>query len=165
MRVLEVGAGPISNIGRHHPTKEIQLTPTDVLAKEYDRLLAARSLKPPVPTVYADAEHLSQFFAPNSFDLVYAGNCLDHMSNPRQAIEEMVKVVRPGGWIVLFHRANEAEQQDYAGLHQWNLSADEGRFILWTPTQRVDITELLAAECGTHTSLIDGHVWVEITKH
>jgi SAM-dependent methyltransferase len=164
VRVLDVGAGPISSIGRRHPTKAIHLTPTDVLAEQYGKILSARGLKPPVPTVYADAETLSQQFGNDAFELVHASNCIDHMRDPAKAIDEMVKVVRPGGWIVLIHRMDEAKHQDYAGLHQWNVAVDGERFILWTPDTRIDMTQRLAPHCTTRATLVDDLVWVEINK-
>jgi SAM-dependent methyltransferase len=164
VRMLEVGAGPITTIGRRHPTKEIELVATDVLADHYRRMLALRGIKPQVPTIRADAEHLSASFANDTFDLIYAGNCLDHMARPMIAVEEMLKVTRPGGWIVLHHIEDEGMRQGYLGLHQWNVSGRDGHLVLWTPEETIDLTERLASRCEVRVSRTSEHVRAEIHK-
>lgn len=164
VRVLEVGAGPMSALGRLHPTKEIDLVPTDLLADWYRRLLALRGLDPPVPTVRADAERLRDSFAAESFDLVFAANCLDHMEHPLRAIEEMVAVVRPGGWVVLSHGRDEGERQEYTGLHRWNLREAHGRFFLWRPGEEIDVSERLGPRCAVIARTTVDQVRVEIEK-
>ena len=164
VRMLEVGAGPITTIGRRHPTHEIELVPTDVLADHYRRMLALRGIKPQVPTIRADAENLSAFFANETFDLIYAGNCLDHMASPMNAVEEMLKVTRPGGWIVLHHFEDEGMKQGYLGLHQWNVSGRDGHLVLWTPAETIDVTERLASRCEVRVSRTADQVTAEINK-
>jgi len=41
----------------------------DVLAEKYDELLARYNVRPAVRTTFAEAEHLTRWFAENSFDL------------------------------------------------------------------------------------------------
>jgi SAM-dependent methyltransferase len=40
-------------------------------------------------------------FAPQSFDLVVCYQCLEHVSAPRQALDEMMRACRPGGIIAI----------------------------------------------------------------
>lgn len=50
-----------------------------------------------------------------------------------------------GGQVVLRHNENEAENGNYAGLHQWNLSLNnsENSFIIWNRKgERYDICEI-----------------------
>jgi SAM-dependent methyltransferase len=49
----------------------------------------------------ADAFNLVEKFAPNSFDLVLSSQTLSWMSNYEQPVEQMFKVARKGGWIVI----------------------------------------------------------------
>ena len=156
VKILEVGAGPIATIGFSHPTRRLQITPTDVLAAKYDRILGKRGITPFVRTIYADAERLTAQFGADAFDLVYAANCLDHMRDPLTAIREMVSVVRPGGHVVMEHLVDEGVQQDYSGLHQWNLRAEDGHFILWNPSHRYDVSALLSPTCDVRVQLAEG---------
>jgi len=138
VRILDVGAGPLTTIGHRHPTKEIEIVACDVLAPAYDRLLRKRGITPVVPTIYADAEHLRETFEPASFDIVVAGNCVDHMEQPLRAIEQMLDVVRPGGSVLLVHFIDEGKKQDYTGLHAWNLREEHGTLIVANEHERID---------------------------
>jgi SAM-dependent methyltransferase len=164
VRVLEVGAGPVGSLGSQHPRRRIELTPTDVLAPQYARLLRRHGLSPRIPTVWADMERLSEQFGRDAFDVVYAANCIDHTTDAPRAFKEMVTVLRPGGTLVMDHCEDEGTEQDYAGLHQWNLRADEGRLVLWNERERHDVAELLAGSCEVRAVSHDGQVHAEIRK-
>jgi len=146
VRILEVGAGPLTTIGQRHPAREvaIEIVSTDVLAPTYARLLRRRGMTPVVPTVYADAERLTETFALGSFDVVFAGNCVDHMERPILAIEQMLEVVRAGGSVLLVHFIDEGKKQDYAGLHAWNLREENGTLIVANDRERIDVGEHFA---------------------
>mmetsp|Transcript_72686 Transcript_72686/g.236041 ORF Transcript_72686/g.236041 Transcript_72686/m.236041 type:complete len:103 (+) Transcript_72686:192-500(+) len=45
----------------------------------------------------------------------------------------MLKVVRLGGPVILRHIVNAGAQHAYAGLRQWNMDIQDGRFIIWRP--------------------------------
>lgn len=55
----------------------------------------------------------------------------------------MVRVAKPGVWVVLGHRQNEAENQGYAGLHQWNFTAEADDFVIHRHRERINVTEAL----------------------
>jgi SAM-dependent methyltransferase len=140
VRILDVGAGPLTAVGKVWERRKVEITAVDVLAKEYDALLAEAGLQPLVRTIRAEAERLTDTFARDRFDLVYCQNALDHSHSPIQAIGEMLSVVKPGHAVVLLHVVNEAENQAYGGLHQWNLCVDGGEFIVWSREHRISVT-------------------------
>jgi ubiquinone/menaquinone biosynthesis C-methylase UbiE len=39
-----------------------------------------------------------------SFDVVFSVEAIEHAANPEAAVEEMVRVVRPGGWVVVIDK-------------------------------------------------------------
>ena len=47
-----------------------------------------------------DIHHLD--FADNQFDIVIAHTVVSHISSPEQAIKELGRIVKPGGWIAIF---------------------------------------------------------------
>ena len=101
-------------------------------------------VEPPVRTTQCESEKLTEVFGTNAFDLVYARNTLDHSYDPVKAIRSMIDVVKPGCHALLEHAQNEAEEENYMGMHQWNLSVDDGRFYVWRPGTRIDVAEALA---------------------
>lgn len=143
VRLLDVGSGPITSLGDVCEGVDIELVPTDVLADHYDRLLRFHGLAPPIRTVRADGERLLETFAPASFDLAHAKNSLDHATNPMLAIRQMVAVTRPGGTVFLQHAENEASAQGYHGLHQWNFTIRDDRFVLESREQLLDVQDEL----------------------
>jgi SAM-dependent methyltransferase len=148
VRVLDVGSGPLTKLGKKHLSKRIEITATDILADEYDRLLGEFGIVPPVRTIYADAERLVEQFGPDAFDVVNGQNCIDHTAHPREAIEQMVAVTRPGGYVVLFHAENEGQREHYDQLHQWNFTCEDGAFIIRDRMGRTEnMTQRLAASC------------------
>jgi SAM-dependent methyltransferase len=164
VRILEVGAGPIGAVGDRHPTREVEVVPTDILADEYNKVLRRRGLRPKNPTRRADMERLVEQFGAETFDVVVAANCIDHTGDAPRALEEMVGVLRPGGTVVMDHFEDEGAHQDYAGLHQWNLSAAEGRLVLWNEARRYDAAAALGASCEVRVTVADGNVHAEIRK-
>lgn len=127
LTVLDVGAGPISQLGTVGHSVDVRMTAVDPLAPAYDVILELLRVARPTPTVFGVAEYLSGQFEAGSFDLVHARNALDHGLDPVAAIHEMAGLVRDQGWMVLDHGDREADRQAFKGLHQWNLFVTAGR--------------------------------------
>jgi SAM-dependent methyltransferase len=143
IKVVDVGAGPITCVGKKLPGYTVENTAVDALGDEYRVVLERADLKPPVWTEQCESERLTQKFGEDVFHLAYARNTLDHSYDPVRAIREMVRVVKPGGAVVLEHAPDEAEEERYLGLHQWNLRCEQGRFIVWRRDTRIDVANEL----------------------
>jgi SAM-dependent methyltransferase len=128
--ILDVGAGPLTKLGKTHPSKKISIIPTDLLAQQYDKLLHKYKINPIVRTQPVDAETLSEHFGYNVFEIVHAQNCLDHMAEPLKALQEMLWVTKPEGFVLLKHNECEGAIQKYHGMHQWDFSLHEDEFIV-----------------------------------
>jgi SAM-dependent methyltransferase len=165
LRILDVGAGPLTNLGKTHPTRRLHITATDVLAHEYDALLEKYRISPPVRSVYAEAERLSEVFGENAFDVVVATNSIDHTRDPVEAIRQMIRVAKPGRMVLLDHAENEADHEGYQGLHQWNFSVEDGRFVLRNRERvPVDVGETFAALAEIRCTREQRRVKVQLLK-
>jgi hypothetical protein len=70
-----------------------------------------RGLDPDQPAVDYARQHLGQSvtcmtlreaaFPPNSFDVVILFNVLEHLADPRALLQEIARILRPGGYVVL----------------------------------------------------------------
>lgn len=158
VRILEVGSGPLTAIGAAHPEKTLEIVATDLLAETYARLLAHLRIEPPIRTVRADAERLAEQFGEESFDYVTANNCIDHCERPDRAIEQMLRVVKPGCWVSLRHAENEASRTWYLGLHEWNFGLEQGAPILWNRRERIPVRQLTAGWGELKVLSEPGHV-------
>jgi SAM-dependent methyltransferase len=143
-KVLDVGSGPMTNLGSALEGRKIDITACDPLAIFYAEIAEEHGVDRPVETQVGFAEELSSFFQPGTFDVIHCCNALDHSYEPMRGIEEMLIVAKPNGRIVLSHAINEAEYEQYSGLHQWNFDMQGGKFIIWNKSQRTDATTAFA---------------------
>jgi SAM-dependent methyltransferase len=120
--ILDVGAGPVTVIGKSHDAKVLRITAVDPLADEYAKLLAKHRLEPPVRTRKGSGEELVALFGRDAFDLVLAQKCIDHSIDPAGCVRNMIEVCRVGGVVALAHEENLAVNAAYRGLHQWNFN-------------------------------------------
>lgn len=140
--ILDVGAGPLTLIGKKCAGKRITITAVDLLADEYDRLLDRNHIRPVVRTLKVDAEKLADRFPQNTFDLACALNSIDHVYDPEKAILQMLKVVKIGAYVFLRHTLNEADHRNYLGLHQSNFSlSEDGDFLIRSKSGQVNMTK------------------------
>ncbi|NDV61220.1 methyltransferase domain-containing protein [Puniceicoccales bacterium CK1056] len=164
IRVLDVGAGPLTVLGNVWDDKTVTIVPIDPLATEYDELLRKNGLTPPVRTIYGMAESLSEQFEAASFDFAYAGNCLDQTIDPIAAHREIFKVLRPNSSLISIHLANQGEEENYEGVYQWNFSLKESRLIVWNHSAQYDLLDE-CPEIGHHHFEKDGqYIKMTLTK-
>ncbi|MGB7157944.1 MAG: methyltransferase domain-containing protein [Tepidisphaeraceae bacterium] len=142
-RILDVGAGPLTILGKQLPGVTLDIIAVDPLADSYNELLERHGIIPPAKTRWCEGEKLAAKFKPDSFDFAYARNALDHAHDPLIVIEQMVTLVKPGGWVILRHRPNEAETAAYTGLHQWNFELVDGRFRVRSREAEHDVSAAL----------------------
>jgi SAM-dependent methyltransferase len=142
LRVLDVGAGPISNVGIATDRGPVDLVACDALADPYNDLLERLGIEPYARTRFAIVERLTDVFEEDSFDLVTIENALDHAFDPFIGISEMLRVCRTGGVVHLYHAENEAEHESYGGFHQWNISEQDGTLRIWRPEYSYDVAEM-----------------------
>lgn len=129
--IVDVGAGPLSAVGQRHPGKALTVVATDPLADAYNAVLDDLAIEPPVRPVSCAGERLLEHFGPEAFDIAYAINSIDHALDPLRVIENMVGVVKPGGFVALRHNRCEAMRNCYRHLHQWNFDVSDGDFVIW----------------------------------
>ena len=146
VKILDVGSGPLCVLGKRWPGREVQIIAVDPLANEYNALFAKLSMRPLVPPTAGCGEKLLEQFAPDTFDLAYARNSLDHSFDPLLAIQNMVTVIKPGHFVYLWHAANEGVRQQYTGLHQWNFNIRHGEFIVGNGQRTDSVTAFLATK-------------------
>ena len=130
VRLLDVGSGPLTRLGKKWEGRQVELYPVDPLAEEYTQLLNRLGIRPPVFPTACHAEKLTEMFAPDFFDLAYASNSLDHSYEPLGAIRQMLAVTKLHRYVYLWHFAHAGVSEGYSGLHQWNFDLKRGDLIL-----------------------------------
>ena len=144
VRVLDVGAGPATSLGKMHPERTLEIVAVDPLADEYEALWRDAGIRPPVPTKRGIGERLVERFGTAAFDIAYARNALDHMIDPLAVVEQMIAVVADSGYVVLRHSQNEATKARYRGLHQWNIVLEGSDLVVRRPRHEINLSAQLA---------------------
>lgn len=156
IEILDVGAGPLTSLGKVHPGGQLAITAVDPLSRAYDGLLTEAGIEPCVRTQECAGEDLVARFGPESFDVAYARNSLDHTVDPVQIVANMLEVVRPGGFVALRHYQDEGASTGWVQLHQWNFNVRDGELVVWGRDGSHNLSRLLA-DRATVRCWIDAH--------
>lgn len=131
VKILDVGAGLTTSLGKTSAGRRIEIVGIDPLASDYRLMLGRLGVVVPAPSIAGRAEQLSALFAPESFDVVYARNSLDHTADPHQALAAMPRLLRTSGFVALRHFRREGEHARYETFHQWNFDLDQSMPKIW----------------------------------
>lgn len=157
---LDVGSGPFSRCGSVTKKTKLRVTAVDPLGSIYETLKERYNLNSDIIINTGFVELLDQQFLDNSFDIVHMSNSLDHSFDPVFGIYQLLRVCKIGGKVILRHAENEAENENYKGLHQWNLSLKkrENEFWAWNKYKEINITEVFRtyADISCFPDIIEG---------
>jgi SAM-dependent methyltransferase len=127
-RVLDVGSGPLSTVAWIAEEGLGEVDAIDPLGAEYAALLEELGIDFPIVPRPGCGEKLHELFEPDTFHLVYSRNALDHAADPQRCLDEIWRVLVPGGALSLEIFAHEGARQGYDGLHQFDFLCRGGRF-------------------------------------
>lgn len=146
VRVLDVGAGPLTWVGKKWAGHKVTIHAIDPLADAYNQIMRQHGVIPPIRTEKGDGEEVVQLFGRNAFDMTFARNCLDHSYDAIQAVTNMIEATKVGGIIFLWHNEDEAEQLQYDGLHQWNFRLTQGELLVWKGGRVLNVNQTFAGQ-------------------
>jgi SAM-dependent methyltransferase len=123
------------------------------------------------PDIVADAHSLGDAIGADSYDLILCTEVIEHLHSPRRAIEEMRKVLKPGGvllastpFIVPYH----PDPQDYWRLtvEAWGLLTREFAEVdvAWHGNQVLSIWYLAGMGYGMPLRLFDPIVFAAFSR-
>ncbi len=164
LRVLDVGAGPVTTLGDAWGDRAITIVPVDPLAETYDRLLAKYGIVPPIRTIPGAGESLEEQFGRDCFDLAHASDSLDRAADPIECFRQMLAVLKPGCSLVTFHQANGGERHQYEPPHRWNFTVRQGRLIVWDPSVQRDVAALCQEAAHFRVATEGGVIQFTLTK-
>ena len=89
--------------------------------------------------VHGDANHITRYAAPASYDYVFSSHCLEHMRDPDHALQEWWKLVKPGvSMLVVVPDEDLYEQGYWPSLfnkdHKFTFTVAKQRS--WSPVSR-----------------------------
>jgi len=138
LNCIEVGSGPVSQFFTKFfiNRKNIKIVTVDPLAIFYRKLHDQYFLNYNIECLTGFGENLTKIFEKDSFHLVYTQNAIDHSQNPILFIRNLVKILKPRGFLVMYGIFNEGSNQNWMGLHKWNINLISGNLLL-TDKKRV----------------------------
>ena len=108
-KVADIGAGQTSTLDLYiKGAQTLEINPSD--SARYDGV------------EYQDMENLT--YPDASFDIVHCRNALDHTKDAQKAVEEMIRICKPGGTVFI---KCWLDQADTGHKHYWN-AKDDGSF-------------------------------------
>jgi SAM-dependent methyltransferase len=136
LQVLELGSGPASILAAGVDEGLFNVVAVDPLARVYRELLSLNDLLYPIQPVSGSGETLQAQFQPESFDIVYSSNALDHTRSPLRCLEQICEVLRPGGFLLLEGFICEGSHGGWGGIHQHDLFPEDGHLVHVDRTRR-----------------------------
>ncbi len=150
--ILDVGTGCGPNIREVEPLLKDYRCIIGV-DTQMSRLIEATTEKfPDHPKIHFAAMDAYQLALPdNSFDTAMISNSLHHLERPGEVLREMVRVVRPGGHLLVFEMFSDdlsALQMTHVMLHHWWAAIDRRAGIIHNETFTRDEIIGLCTESG-----------------
>src|SRR5258706_816936 len=112
--ILDIGSGAFSKIGCLLPRVSTVIRAAD--KQDFTEFYKKHKVIPLEPIEIQDMEKLT--YIDNFFDIVHCSNALDHTENAAQAVREMIRVCKPGGYVYIKCWQN---QKDTGYDHKWNV--------------------------------------------
>ena len=91
-----------------------------------------------------DAQHMAGV-ADQSFDFVHSSHCLEHLHDPKQALDNWLRIIRPGGHVVVTVPDEDLYEQGsfpstFNADHKWTFTSFKPRS--WSP-RSVNVVDLV----------------------
>ena len=117
IKIADIGSGYITTIGTYIPGQDSKFYHSD--KQDFVEFFKLRNITPINSVEIQNMEHMT--YEDNFFDIVHCLNALDHTKHAYKAVEEMIRICKPGGWIYI---DCHLDQLDTGHLHYWNAKQD-----------------------------------------
>jgi phosphatidylethanolamine/phosphatidyl-N-methylethanolamine N-methyltransferase len=143
-RILEVGVGTGMSLPHYSPTSRlVGVDLSEPMLRKAQRRVAELGLRNVEGLVLMDAERLA--FPDASFDVIVAQHVITTVPHPEATLDELARVLRPGGEMVLISRVGadmglrRAVEQKFGSLTRWlgwRLEFPWERYAHWEKASR-----------------------------
>lgn len=142
VKIADIGSGPYPITGQLLDGVRVEVYPSD--KQDFTYFWNNYKTVPMFPIEIQNMEKLT--YEDNFFDIVHCVNALDHTADARAAIKEMIRVVKPGGWIYI---SCYLDQLVTGHKHYWDTKEDG---VLVNPKGELDLKSF-----GFNIKFIDNH--------
>lgn len=128
--ILDVGSGPFPITGQLLDGVRVKQIWCD--QQDFGYFWDKYKTTPYFPIEVQDMEHLT--YPDAFFDIVHCVNALDHTKGAENAVKEMIRVCKPGGWIyidcALIQHTNRGHRHFWDALEDGTFTNEYGSFSL-----------------------------------
>jgi phosphatidylethanolamine/phosphatidyl-N-methylethanolamine N-methyltransferase len=167
-RILEVGVGTGISLPHYAPTSRlVGVDLSEPMLRKAQRRVAELGLRNVEGLVLMDAERLA--FPDASFDVIVAQHVITTVPDPEATLDELARVLKPGGEIVLISRVGadmglrRTVEHKFGPLTRWlgwRLEFPWARYARWTQASGMRLIERRPMPPFGHFSLIRfGKAW------
>ena len=151
--ILDVGCALSYAFGNLFDGQELPVQYIDALAPFYNDILTRYGIDRPEIT-FGMAEYLTATVPCGGADFIHIRNALDHCADPMEAIRQALACLRVGGVLYLNHFDNEALREAYRGFHQYNITEEDGKLLIWDRHLRKTwVDDRVAPYARVHTTI------------
>lgn len=150
--MLDIGCGPISVLRWGILQGLLRVTAVDPLLDMY-RIILERHGLAALPAISChrelniSAEELTAVLAPETFDIIFTRNAIDHIENPVALIGQAGACLRSGGVLGFDFNTREGSRQHWKQLHRFDLYLDQKEQLV-CQTQEGLLRPLIPEEAG-----------------
>lgn len=118
VKILDIGSGPFPKTGQLLEGVKVEIRHCD----KFDHLDFWKKVEQ-TPLYAIEVQDMEKMTYPDaSFDIVHCVNALDHTKDALAALKEMLRVVKPGGWIYIQCTPDQHTLQGH--WHYWDAKED-----------------------------------------
>jgi len=117
LKIADIGSGPFSIIGSYLDGVDIEFHHCD--KQDFKHFWETHEGEPLIKVEIENMEKLS--YPDNYFDIVHCCNALDHTRNAEEAVKEMIRICKVGGYVYI---RCSLDQLSTGYLHFWNAKQD-----------------------------------------
>ncbi len=122
IKIVDIGSGPFPKTGQTLEGVKIEAHYCD--RRDFTEFWKKEKTIPLFPIEYQDMEHLT--YSDDSFDIVHCFNALDHTVDAESAVKEMIRILKPSGWIYIYCALDQLTVSGKG--HYWDAKED-GTFV------------------------------------
>lgn len=113
IKIADIGSGPFSITGSYLEGVDLKVYHSD--KQDFSNFWKTYNA---IPMISVEIQNMEKLTYPDEFfDIVHCVNALDHTHNAQEAVKEMIRVCKVGGWVYI--NCN-LDQLTTRGHHYWN---------------------------------------------
>jgi ubiquinone/menaquinone biosynthesis C-methylase UbiE len=139
LKLVEVGCGPTSQFYTEDIANQsdLEIITVDPLASHYAKLHQQYKTPYDIKCVEGYGETLDRLFKEETFHLVYSQNAIDHSISPQLFVDNLFRILKIGGYLILYGFIREGSNSGWLGLHKWDIEAENNDLLLTNRSRSV----------------------------